>query len=61
VRLAIPTETIAHAAAQLLPLAPDVVVVEPVALVKAIGARLRAIARSYAAAKARPRRKKGAP
>lgn len=56
VRIAIPTETVAHAAAQLLPLAPDVVATEPPALVAAIGERLRGIARSYAAAKPRARR-----
>lgn len=51
VRITIPTETIAQAAAQLLPLAPDVVAVAPPALVDAIAARLRAIARSYSAPK----------
>lgn len=47
--ITIPTETVAQAAAQLLPLAPDVVVVAPASLVDAIGTRLREIARSYAA------------
>lgn len=51
VRITIPTETIAQAAAQLLPLAPDVVAVAPPALVDAIAARLRAIARCYPAPK----------
>lgn len=46
-RAAIPTESIAQAAAQLLPLAPDVVAIAPVALVDAIATRLREIARSY--------------
>lgn len=47
VRITIPTETLAHAATQLLPLAPDVVAIAPPALVEAIAARLREIALSY--------------
>ena len=48
IHVEIPIETIAHAAKQLLPLAPEVVVVEPQALVAAIDAHLQQIARSYA-------------
>jgi predicted DNA-binding transcriptional regulator YafY len=58
-RLVIPIETVAQAAAQLLPLAPEVVAVAPPALVDAIAARLRQIVRSYASAKSRkPARQK---
>ena len=56
VRVAIPTETVAQAAAQLLPLAPDVVVVAPAALVDAVALRLRDIARCYAAPARLPRK-----
>ena len=53
IHVEIPIETIAHAAKQLLPLAPEVVVVEPQALLAAIDAHLQQIARSYAAARQR--------
>ena len=46
-RLAIPIEAVEHAARQLLPLAPDVEVLEPRALKRAIAQKLRDIARCY--------------
>jgi predicted DNA-binding transcriptional regulator YafY len=48
VRLKIPIETLENASYQLLRMAPDVVVVSPVALRRAIVQRLRAIQACYA-------------
>jgi len=48
VRLKIPIETLEHAGNQLLRMAPDVVVVSPAALRKAIAQRLKAIQACYA-------------
>lgn len=56
IRIAIPTETIAHAATQLLPLAPEVIAIEPPELVEALRLRLRRIVRSYAEAGRKPRK-----
>ncbi len=50
VKLTIPIETIEHAAGQLLRLAPDVEVVEPMALKVAIVVRLREIGKCYGVA-----------
>lgn len=55
-RLVIPTETVAQAAAQLLPLAPEVVAIAPAALVDAIARRLGEVVRAYGVP-ARPSRK----